>query len=502
MRNAVNNTLLARVYDVAVETPLTKAEKLSQALGSPVFLKREDLQPVHSFKIRGAYNKLFSLNQSERLRGVIAASAGNHAQGVAFSAERLGIKATIVMPKTTPSIKVDAVRSKGAKVVLYGDSYSDAYDHAMLLNKQNGEIFIHPFDDPLVISGQGTIGREITEQLPDVTHIFVPVGGGGLIAGIAQFVKQLKPNVKVIGVEPTDSNAMGRSLQAGRRIVLPHVGIFADGVAVKQVGVNTFKVVKQYVDSIITVDNDEICAAIKAVFEDTRNIVEPAGALGVAGVTKYFRATKSNKILPVAICSGANMTFERLQYVAERTLVGSSKEALFSVNMPETPGSLERFCLDVINGHTITEFSYRLKSRKQASIFVGVGIQDQADKQIFIKKMTDFGYIHDDLSYDDLAKEHIRYMIGGISPDAKNEQFYEVIFPERAGALSEFLGLAANEWNISSFHYRGQGADNGSVLIGFEIDNVKTLESKLTKSGYDFKNLDSKALDVFLKTPN
>ncbi len=499
MSNAINETLLAKVYDVATETPLEKATKLSHANGFPIYLKREDLQPVHSFKIRGAYNKMVHLNGAKKKKGVIAASAGNHAQGVALSAQKLGISATIVMPKTTPNIKIDAVKSYNAEVILCGDSYSDAYDKSQELVKQTGKAFIHPFDDPLVIAGQGTVGREIIEQLPDVTHIFVPVGGGGLIAGIAQFIKQLDPNIKIIGVEPKDSNAMGLSLKAGKRVQLDHVGLFADGVAVKEVGENTFKICQKYVDEVITVTNDQISAGIKAVFEDTRNIVEPAGALGVAGASKYFADGGIKNATAVAICSGANMSFERLQYVAERTLVGSGKEALFSVKMPEQAGALEKFCLEVVNGHAITEFSYRLNSRDRAHIFVGIGLQDKADKEKFMDKMTLKSYEYDDLSSDEIVKKHIRHMIGGVSVLAKNEHFYEVLFPERAGALTDFLRVVARRWNISTFHYRGQGSDTANILVSFETTEPKTVENDLKASGYEFEKLSSKAIDVFLK---
>ena len=499
MKNAVNETLLAKVYDVAVETPLEKAPKLSNENGMSIYLKREDLQPVHSFKVRGAYNKMVHLTAGEMKKGVIAASAGNHAQGVALSAQKLGISATIVMPKTTPSIKVDAVKSYGAEVVLFGDSYSDAYKHSQELVKQSSKAFIHPFDDPLVIAGQGTVGREIIEQLPDVTHIFVPVGGGGLIAGIAQFIKQLEPHIKIIGVEPKDSNAMGLSLKTGKRVQLDHVGLFADGVAVKEVGENTFKICRKYVDDVITVTNDQISAGIKAVFEDTRNIVEPAGALGVAGAKKYFEEHKADGATAVAICSGANMTFERLQYVAERTLVGSGKEALFSVDIPEKAGALERFCLDVVNGHAITEFSYRLNSRKTAHIFVGIGLQDLNDKEKFMSKMTLKGYRYEDLSSDEIVKKHVRHMIGGVSTQAKNEHFYEVLFPERAGALTDFLRVVAKRWNISTFHYRGQGSDTANILVSFETTETETIENDLEAAEYQWERLSSKAINLFLR---
>src|SRR5664279_3966539 len=376
MNDAVRDMLLARVYDVAIETPLERADKLSTQCGFEIYLKREDLQPVHSFKLRGAYNKIAQLTKTEKAKGVIAASAGNHAQGVALSAQKLGISALIVMPRTTPSIKIDAVKSYGAKVELFGDSYSDAAEHCKQRQQETGRTFVHPFDDPLVIAGQGTIGREILEQLPTATHIFVPVGGGGLIAGIAQYVKALRPDIKIVSVEPEDSNVLQASMAAGKRVVLPHVGIFADGVAVKQLGEITYALCQKYVDDAITVSSDELCAAIKHIFESTRGIVEPAGALGMAGITKYAATHDMKDATAVAICSGANIAFERLQFVAERTLLGSGKEALFAVTMPEKPGALQHFCSQVVNGHNITQFGYRLNKRGEAHISVDVSMRD------------------------------------------------------------------------------------------------------------------------------
>lgn len=501
MKELLEQILLARVYDVAIESPLILASKLSSRTGNNLYLKREDLQPVHSFKLRGAYNKIVQLTLAARKKGVIAASAGNHAQGVALAAQKLGIHATIIMPRTTPSIKIEAVRGYGAEVVLVGDSYSDAYDHCLTLVKDSGKTFIHPFDDPLVIAGQGTIGREIIEQLPDVTHIFVPVGGGGLLVGIAAYVKQLKPDVTVIGVEPEDSNAMQASLEANRRLVLDHVGIFADGVAVKQVGKLTFDLTKRYVDEVITVTTDQICAGIKAIFEDTRGIVEPAGALAAAGAHTYSaKHDLKNKNL-VAICSGANMTFERLQFVAERTLIGSGQEALFTVKLAERPGALQYFCENVVNGHGITEFSYRLHVRDSAHIFVGIHVSNETDKLAFMNKMRLTNYEFEDLSSDDLAKEHIRHMIGGHSKDARHECLYEINFPERPGALNDFLRAVGDEFNISLFHYRGQGADTGRVLIGFETaGNADELEKRLRSIKYDFEPVASIASSMFLGT--
>lgn len=497
MYDPVKQTLLARVYDVAVETPLKRAGKLSRSLGTQVYLKREDLQPVHSFKLRGAYNKMVSLTDAEKAKGVIAVSAGNHAQGVALAAKKLGISAVIVMPTTTPSIKVDAVRSYGAEAVLVGDNLSLAFEHGQKLKESSGRIFIHPFDDPLVIAGQGTIGREVLEQLPDVTHVFVPVGGGGLIAGISQYIKALNPKVKIVGVEPEDSNAMQASLAAGKRVSLDYVGIFADGVAVKQVGKLPFEIAQKHVDEIVTVTTDQMCAAIKAIFEDTRSIVEPAGALAVAAIMQAKLPADAHA---VAICSGANMTFERLQQVAERTLIGSGKEALFAVTMPEKPGALHSFVTDVINGHSITEFNYRLNERDHAHILVGISVASTEDKEKFMQKMKKHGYEHYDLSGDDIAKVHTRHMIGGPAPEAENEHLYQIDFPERPGALGDFLKAVGQGWNISAFHYRGAASDTGNVLIGLEATDKSNLEAALRKTGYDWHPVDdNKSMKIFLK---
>lgn len=495
MNEQVKQTLLAHVYDVAIESPLERARKLSTQTGTNVYLKREDLQPVHSFKLRGAYNKISQLKPAELKKGVIAASAGNHAQGVALSAKKLGVPALIIMPETTPLIKVEAVKSYGADVELHGDNYSEAYDYCQKRITQTGRTFIHPFDDPLVIAGQGTVGCEILEQLPAITHIFVPVGGGGLIAGIAQYVKQLLPDVKIIGVEPEDSNALGKSLKAGKRVELKHVGIFADGVAVKEVGKTTFKLAQQYVDKVVTVNTDQICAAIKAIFEDTRSIVEPAGALAVAAI---MQADLPAGAEAVAICSGANMSFERLQQVAERTLLGSGREALFAITMPEKPGALQAFCSEVVNGHSITEFNYRLNARNGAHILVGVSVASPEDKANFMQKMKKYGYQHVDLSGDDIAKEHVRHMIGGHAL-AAHEHFYQIDFPERPGALGHFLATIGTTWNISAFHYRSAASDTGNVLIAFEADDRPDLETKLTAAQYDWHRIDkNNAVGLFL----
>jgi threonine dehydratase len=496
MDNPVKQTLLAHVYDVAIESPLELAAKLSGQLGGSVYLKREDLQPVHSFKLRGAYNKMVQLTKTERERGVIAASAGNHAQGVALSAKKLGLSALIIMPRTTPAIKIDAVKAWGAEVELAGDSYSDAADHCKKRQKETGRTYVHPFDDPLVIAGQGTVGREIMEQLPAATHIFVPVGGGGLIAGIAQYVKALQPGVKIISVEPEDSNIMQVSMRAEERVTLSHVGIFADGVAVKQMGEHTFKICQELVDECMTVTTDELCAAMKAVFEETRSIVEGAGALSVAGIQKYAATHDMTDARAVAICSGANISFERLQFVAERTLLGSRKEALFAVTMPEQPGALQEFCDHIINGHNITQFGYRLNKRDAAHVFVGISTSGPDDVKHFAAKMEQKGYAYHDLSAEDTAKEHIRHMIGGPAPFALHEHFYQVNFPERPGALHDFLKATAGQWNISMFHYRGQGGDLGNVLVGFEAKNSELLEKALQQTGYEYGNVSD---DISLK---
>lgn len=498
MHDAVRDTLLAHIYDVARETPLQPCSKISAGNKNRIYLKREDMQPIHSFKIRGAYNKIRSLSAVEKAKGIIAASAGNHAQGVALSAKKLGIDATVVMPKTTPAIKIEAVESYGAEVVLSGDNYSEAYVTCLEIIRRTGKTPIHPFDDTHVIAGQGTVGREILEQLPDADYIFVPVGGGGLIAGIAQFVKLLKPTIKVIGVEPEDSNAMGLSLKAGKRVVLNHVGVFADGVAVKQVGELTFKLCQKYADEIITVNNDQICAAIKNIFEETRGIVEPAGALSMAGAKKYIDEHSLSGKNIVTICSGANITFEKLQFIAERTLLGSGKEALFAVTMPEKPGTLRNFCENVVADHNITSFAYRLQKRDEAHVFIGISMRDPADKKAFTAKLRKYGFDYRDLSDDDLAKEHVRHMIGGRSTQTRDERIYEINFPERPRALADFLNKTGYGFNISLFHYRGQGGDIGTVLIGFEAGSVQKLESALRTAGYEFAPVTSNAVQTFL----
>lgn len=470
MHNMLRKILTSRVYDAAHETPLEAAAGLSGALNNHVWLKREDLQPVFSFKLRGAYNRIAQLSPEEKARGVIAASAGNHAQGVAFSAQQLGMCAVIVMPETTPAIKVSAVRGYGAEVVLHGDNYSEAAEHCAKLVEQTGMVFIHPFDDDYVIAGQGTIADEILRQSAGrLDAIFVPVGGGGLIAGIASFVKAVCPEVKVIGVEPEDSAAMSRSLEFGARIKLDSVGIFADGVAVREVGVRTFELCRDYVDEMILVNTDEICSGIKTIYQETRSIVEPAGALAVAGLKKYVQQKQVSGQHLVAVNSGANMNFDRLRFVSERTQIGEQKEALFAVTIPERPGALRHFCTALLDERNITEFNYRLADREQAYIFVGLSVKNSRERQEFYQLLRREGYDCLDMTDNDLAKTHIRYMVGGQSPQVTDEFLYRFWFPERPGALSRFLAAMGTNWNISLFHYRDQGGDFGRVLVGLEL---------------------------------
>ncbi len=467
----IERILRAQVYDVAQETPLAEAGRLSRRLDNRVWLKREDLQPVFSFKLRGAYNRIRGLSDQERERGVIAASAGNHAQGVALAAQRLGIRALIVMPKTTPSIKVEAVRSLGARTVLFGDSYDEAYEHSQELAREKGMTFIHPFDDPEVIAGQGTIGMEILRQHPGPPDaIFVPVGGGGLIAGIAAYVKYVFPQVKMIGVEPEDAPTLYRALEAGRRVKLKQVGMFADGVAVRQIGRETFRVAREVVDEVILVSTDEICAAIKDVFDDTRTMAEPAGALSVAGLKKYVERDGISGRSLIAIESGANINFDRLRHVAERAELGEHREALLAVQIPEQPGSFLRFCR-VLGRRSVTEFNYRYADREHAHVFVGVELNEgDSERQALIQVLEEKGYPVVDLTDNEIAKLHIRYMVGGHAPGVENENLIRFQFPERPGALVAFLSEMGRRWNISLFHYRNHGAAYGRVLMGIQID--------------------------------
>jgi len=480
--------LTAKVYDVAVETPLELAPTLSARLRNRILLKREDEQPVFSFKLRGAYNKMAHLTPGERARGVIAASAGNHAQGVALAAQKLRCAATIVMPVTTPHIKVAAVEARGAAVVLHGDSYSDAYARAIALQKKSGAAFVHPYDDPDVIAGQGTIGMEILRQCPgDLDAIFVAIGGGGLIGGIAAYVKRVRPEIRIVGVQPADSDAMARSLEAGRRVTLPHVGLFADGVAVKQVGKETFRLAKQYVDEVIRVDTDAICAALKDVFEDTRSILEPAGALSVAGVKAWVERHRTKDRTYAAIACGANMNFDRLRFVAERAELGEAREAILAVTIPERPGSFRDFCA-LLGNRNVTEFNYRYADPAAAHLFVGIEVRNRHETERLLGELRKRRIEASDLSDNEMAKLHVRHLVGGHAPNATDEILYRFEFPERPGALMRFLDSMSAGWNISLFHYRNHGADYGRVLVGMQVPASGKAEFRrfLDRLGYDY----------------
>ena len=470
-RDLLDRILTALVYDVAIESPLEPARQLSARTGAPVWFKREDLQPVFSFKLRGAYNKIAHLDEATRRRGVIAASAGNHAQGVALAAQRLGCRATIVMPVTTPSIKVEAVRARGAEVVLHGDTFEEAFAHSQVLQAAGGATYIHPYDDLDVIAGQGTIGMELLRQMPrGMEAVFVPVGGGGLIAGIAAYLKRLQPGIRIIGVEPVDANALHCSLAAGHRVKLASVGLFADGVAVSQVGQHTFELCRQFVDEVVLVSTDEICAAIKDVFEENRSILEPAGALAVAGL-KAWTAKHADRPSPgnlVAVLSGANTNFDRLRFVAERAELGEHREAILAVTIPERPGSFRAFC-ERIGQRSITEFNYRYADPTRAHIFVGVQVADGAETQQLLDHLRADGLETTDLSDNEMAKLHIRHLVGGRAPSVSHERVLRFEFPERPGALLRFLDRMNGGWNISLFHYRNHGADYGRVLVGIQV---------------------------------
>ena len=479
----IKKILTARVYDVAEETPLQSAYHLSQRLNNSILLKREDLQPVFSFKIRGAYNKIAQLTEAERARGVVTASAGNHAQGVALAAKFLGIKATIVMPKTTPEIKVKAVRARGARVVLHGDAFPESLAHSLRLVDEKGLVYIHPYDDPYVIAGQGTVAMEILRQNQGPIHaIFVPCGGGGLIAGVAAYIKYVRPEIKVIGVEPEDSNCLQAALAAGHRVELPQVGLFSDGVAVAQIGEHPFEVCRHHVDEVITVSNDEVCAAMKDIYDDTRSITEPSGALAVAGIKKYVARTGIQEQTLVAIDSGANVNFDRLRHVAERAELGEQREAIIAVTIPETPGSFKRFC-EAIGKRQITEFNYRYHTADEAHIFVGVQTHPELDpRSELISTLREQGFPVIDLTEDELAKLHIRHMVGGHAADAGSECVYRFEFPERPGALFNFLHKLGGRWNISMFHYRNHGAAEGRVLTALQVPEE---ERHLVSAAFD-----------------
>jgi len=480
--------LTAKVYDVAIESPLDPAPALSRRLANHVLIKREDQQPVFSFKLRGAYNKMAHLSASELARGVICASAGNHAQGVALAAQKLGTKAVVVMPVTTPRIKVAAVAARGAKVELHGDSYHEASLHAKALARKQRLTFVHPYDDPLVIAGQGTIAMEILRQHPRaIDAIFVPVGGGGLIAGIASYVKRVAPRTRIVGVEPVDSNAMAASLKAGRRLTLPHVNIFADGVAVKQVGVETFRLARKHVDEMVLVDTDEICAAIKDIFEETRTVVEPAGALAVAGLKRWVERRRVKGKTFVAIACGANMNFDRLRFVAERAELGEHREAVLAVTIPEEPGSFRALC-GLLGRRSVTEFNYRYAPGREAHVFLGVSVSGREETQRLVSQLERHGMKADDLSDNELAKLHVRHLVGGRTREVGEEMLYRFEFPERPGALMAFLNGMGSDWNITLFHYRNHGADVGRVLVGLQVPQRQRAAFRrfLRELGYDY----------------
>jgi threonine dehydratase len=494
--------LTARVYDVAEETALEPARNLSTRLHNQVLLKREDTQPVFSFKLRGAYNKMCQLSDEQRARGVICASAGNHAQGVALAARHLGCKALVVMPVTTPSLKVDAVRALGGTVVLHGDSYSDAYAHALELEKAQGLSFVHPFDDPDVIAGQGTIAMEILRQHQGPIHaVFVAIGGGGLISGVAAYIKAVRPEIKVIGVQTVDSDAMLRSVRAGKRVTLHEVGLFSDGTAVKLVGSETFRLTRELVDDYLQVDTDAVCAAIKDVFEDTRSVLEPAGALGVAAIKQYVQTHGLQGQTLVAITCGANMNFDRLRFVAERAEVGEEREALFAVTIPEARGSFRQFC-GLLGPRSVTEFNYRISDASVAHVFVGLSTTRRGESKEIAAQFNSAGFGTLDLTHDELAKQHLRHMIGGRSPLAADERLFRFIFPERPGALMRFLSSMHPGWNISLFHYRNQGADYGRILVGIQVPRAdrKAFRLFLDGLGYPWQDeSDNPAYRVFLR---
>jgi len=491
----------SRVYDVAKKTALEFQPNLSSRIGNRVLLKREDMQPVFSFKLRGAYNKMANLPADVLNRGVIAASAGNHAQGVALAAQKLGCRAVIVMPTTTPLIKINAVKARSAEVVLFGDSYSEAYVKALELEKSENLTFVHPYDDPDVIAGQGTIAMEILNSHPEpIEAIFCSVGGGGLLAGIAAYAKAIRPEIKIIGVEAKDAEAMTESLKQGKRVVLEQVGLFADGAAVKQVGEHTFALCQQYVDEMIVVDNDAICAAIKDVFEDTRSILEPAGALSVAGLKAYVERENIQGKTLVAIASGANMNFDRLRFVAERAEVGEHREAVLAVTIPEKPGAFKSFCR-LLGNRNITEFNYRYSDSKEAHIFVGVAIADPAESAKLVADLQSHGLQALDLTDNEVAKLHLRHLVGGHAPQAENEVVFRFEFPEKPGALMKFLDTMGHDWNISLFHYRNHGADFGRVLVGMQVppNEQPEFSAFLQNLGYPYWNeTDNPAYKLFL----
>lgn len=500
IQTLVKRILKAKVYAAAIQTPLDPAKNLSARIGNHIWLKREDLQPVFSFKIRGAYNKMAQLTDAEKAKGVICASAGNHAQGLAESAKLMGVKAVIVMPKTTPDIKVQAVRSRGAKVILHGDAYDDALTHSIELTALKGYTYVHPYDDLDVMAGQGTIAMELMSQHQNIDAVFIPVGGGGLISGMAAYIKYLHPEIKIIGVEFEESASLTAALAAGKPVRLPQVGIFADGIAVAQVGEHPWNILKDHVDQVITVSADEICAAIKDVFDDTRSVAEPAGATSIAGLKKYVEQQGITDQNLVAICSGANVNFDRLRYIAERAEVGEHREAILAVTIPEKPGSYHHF-INMIGKRSITEFNYRYSHSTSAQIFVGIQISGNEDRYTLIARLQEAGYATVDLTEDDLAKSHIRHMVGGHSQDTDHECIYRFEFPERPGALLNFLQKLGRKFNISLFHYRNHGAADGRVLCGMQVPPKDQAEFKalLDELGYPYwDETDNPAYRLFL----
>lgn len=497
----VKSILNAKVYEAAIETPIERANSLSARYANNILIKREDLQPVFSFKIRGAYNNLAHLTEEQKAKGVICASAGNHAQGLAESARRLGVKATIVMPRTTPDIKVNSVRARGGKVVLHGDAFDEAATYSRELMEKHGYTYIHPYDDPLTIAGQGTIALEVLNHVREPLHaVFVPVGGGGIIAGMAAYIKYVRPDIKVIGVEYEESACLARALKDGKRTILEQVGLFADGVAVAQIGENTWEICKDHVDEVITVSADETCAAIKDIFDDTRSVAEPAGALAFAGIKKYIEREGCTDKTLVGVCSGANMNFDRLRYVAERTEVGEKREAILAVTIPEQPGAFKKFCA-TIGKRQVTEFNYRLADEKDANIFVGLQIPAGDGRQELLDKLLEAGYGVTDLTENEVAKSHCRHMVGGRST-AVNEKLFRFEFPERPGALLNFLKQMGKRWNISMFHYRNHGAAYGKVLVGIQVpdEDLADCQKALNDIGYSYWDETSNPVyNLFLK---
>ncbi|MDC0471195.1 threonine ammonia-lyase, biosynthetic [Candidatus Pseudothioglobus singularis] len=497
MSALVNLADNSNVYEVAKESALSIAPQLSKRFNNNIYLKREDDQVIHSFKLRGAYQKMSSMSEEQKSKGVIASSAGNHAQGVALGASKLNIKAIIVMPTSTPKIKVQAVEQLGAEVILHGDVYDDAFHHAQKLVEEHDLCFISPYDDFEVIAGQATVAKEILSQLEKIDYVFAPVGGGGLISGMASYIKHYAPHIKVIGVEPTDSPTLFKALEANERVILDDVGRFADGVAVKQIGELPFEIAKESVDDVILVSNDEMCAAIKDIYEDLRSVSEPAGALSTAGVKKYILENNLKNKNIVSVVSGSNVNFDRLRYIAERADLGELNEAIVAVTIPEEPGSFLKFC-ELLDNSSITEFNYRYSTKKDAHIFVGIKLsKGEGEKQALISRLSkSFEVI--DMSDNSMAKTHIRYMVGGHA-NAENEVIYRFEFPERPGALLNFLKKVKTKWNISLFHYRNHGADFGRVLIGLQVDNVADLEARFDEIGYYYQNeTDNKAYQYFL----